>query len=94
MKPLLILLSFCTFAYGFLLPGYLTLKDPQPDPDQIEVHRKRESPPEEVQAVMNILMRQLLTKRFQQAMPFPWQDLPKLNTGVFTPEAWLRTNVL
>ena len=93
MKPLLIVLSFCTFAYGFLLPGYLTLKDPQPDPDQKEeAHSK--GPPEEVQAVMNILIRKLLTKRFQQAMPFPWQDLPKLNTGVFTPEAWLRTNVL
>ena len=95
MKPLLFVLSFlsfCTFAYGFLLPGYLTLKDPQPDPDQTEAHRK--GPPEEVQAVMNILIRKLLTKRFQQAMPFPWQDLPKLNTGVFTPEAWLRTNVL
>ena len=92
MKPLLIVLSFCTFAYGFLLPGYLTLKDPQPDPDQIEAHRK--GSPEEVQAVMNTLIRKLLTKRFQQAMPFPWQDLPQLNTGVFTPEAWLRTNVL
>ena len=92
MKPLLFVLSFCTLAYGLLLPGYLTLKDPQPDPDQTEAHRK--GPPEEVQAVMNILIRKLLTKRFQQAMPFPWQDLPKLNTGVFTPEAWLRTNVL
>ena len=93
MKPLLIVLSFCTFAYGFLLPGYLTLKDPQPDPDQTEEAHSKGSP-EEVQAIMNTLIRKLLTKRFQQAMPFPWQDLPKLNTGVFTPEAWLRTNVL
>ena len=82
MKQLLIVLSFCAFAYGFLLPRDFTLKDLQPKPDQTEAHRK--VPPEEVQAGMNILIRKFLINQFQQPMP-------KLNTGVFTQEAWLKT---
>ena len=92
MKQLFIVLSFCTVAYGFLLPGYLTLKDPQPDPYQAEAYKKFLL--EEVQAAMNILIRKFHSlfpiNKFQQPMPFPWQDLPKLNTGVFTPNAWLK----
>ena len=90
-KQLVIVLSFCTFAYGFLLPGYLTLKDPQPDPDQTEAYNFLMK---EVQAAMNILIRKFHSlfpiNKFRQPMPFPWQDLPKLNTGVFTPNAWLK----
>ena len=99
-KQLVIVLSFCTFAYGFLLPGYMTLKSPQPDPDQREAQRK--SPLREVQAAMKILIRAMnnlirkfhsliLINTFQhQPMPFSRQEMSKLNTGVFTPKAWLK----
>ena len=82
MKQLVIVLSFCTFAYGFLLPRDLTLKDPQPDPDQTEAHGK--GPLKEVQAAMNILIRKFLINKFQQPKP-------KLDFGVFTQEAWFKT---
>ena len=93
MKQFLIVLSLCTFAYGFLLPGYLTLKGPQPDPNQREAQRK--SPLREVQAAMNNLIRNfhslILNNTLQhQPMPFSRQEMSKLNTGVFTPKAWLK----
>ena len=91
-KQLVIVLSFCTFAYGFLLPGYLTLKDPQPDPDQTEAYNFLMKA---LPAAMNILIRKfhslILINTFQhQPMPFSRQEMFKLNTGVFTPKAWLK----
>jgi len=90
MKQLVIVLSFCTFTYGFLLPGYLTLKGPLPDyPEDL-----RKGPPKEDQATMKILIRKfhsLFQINKVQPMPFPWQeDVPKFDTGVFTPRAWLK----
>ena len=90
-KQLVIVLSFCTFAYGFLLPGYMTLKSPQPDPDQREAQRK--SPPRDVQAELNVLIRKFYSM-FQikkvRPMPIFWQNIPNFNPGVFTPRAWLK----
>ena len=91
MKQLVIVLSFCTFAYGFLLLGYLTLKGPQPDPDQRDAQRK--GSPGEVQAAMKILIRKfysLFRINKVKLMPFPSQNISKINTGVFTPRAWLK----
>ena len=100
MKQLLIVLSFCTFAYGFTQPGYLTSKEPQPDPDQKQF--QREGLTREVQGAMNNLIRAMnylirkfhsliLINTFQhQPMPFSRQVMSKLNTGVFTPKAWLK----
>ena len=89
MKQLLIVLSFCTFAYGFLLPGYMTLKSPQPDPDQKEAQRK--SPLRDVQAELKILIRKFyLMFRIKKVkvIPFTWEE--NFDTGVFTPRAWLK----
>ena len=91
MKLLVIVLSFSTVAYGFLLPGYLNLNCPQPDPNQREAQRK--DPAREVQATMKILIRKLsLLFRVKKVkpIPFPWQNVPKFNTEAFTPEAWLK----
>ena len=91
MKLLVIVLSFCTVAYGFLLPEYLTLNCPQPDPDQREAQRKDTA--REVQATMKILIRKLsLLFRVKKVKPIPfsWQNVPKFNTEVSTPQAWLK----
>ena len=88
-KQLVIVLSFCTFAYGFLLPGYMTLKSPQPDPDQREAQRK--SPPRDVQAELKILIRKfysLFRIKKVKVIPFTWDE--NFDTGVFTPRAWLK----
>ena len=84
MKQLVFVLSFCTFTYGFLLPGYLTLKDPLPDYSE----DLRIGSPMEDLTTMKILIRKfhnLFQINKVQPMPFSWQDIPKFNTGVFTP---------
>ena len=89
MKQLVFVLSFCTFTYGFLLPGYLTLKDPLPDYSE----DLRIGSPMEDLTTMKILIRKfhnLFQINKVQPMPFSWQDIPKFNTGVFTPRAWLK----
>ena len=89
MRQLVIVLSFCTFAYGFLLPGYLTLKSPQPDPDQREGQRK--SPPRDVQAELTFLIRKFYSMfriKKVKVIPFTWEE--NFDTGVFTPRAWLK----
>ena len=91
-KQLVIVLTFCTFAYGFLLPGYMTLKSPQPDPDQREAQRK--SPPRDVQAELKVLIKKFYSMfriNKVKVIPFPWQkNIPNFDTGIFTPRAWLK----
>ena len=81
MKQLIIVISFFTFAYGFLLPRDLALKDPKFDPNQIE------GPPGEVKEAMNILIRKFLINK-QQLM------MPNFDFGVFTQRAWFKTKAL
>ena len=90
---LVIVLSFCTFAYGFLLPGYMTLKNPQPDPDQKEAQRK--SPLREVQAAMKILIRKFFSLfRINKVKSMPSQNITiQFNTGVFSLRAWLKVHM-
>ena len=93
MKQFLIVLSFCTFAYGFLLPGYMTLKSPQPEPDQREAQRK--SPLREVQAAMKILIRKFYSLfRINKVKSMPSQNITiQFNTGVFSLRAWLKVHM-
>ena len=91
MKKLLIVLSFCTFAYGILLPGYLTLKGPQPDPDLRDAQRK--GLPRDVKVAIKVLIRKfngLFQIKKAKPLPFPWRNIPNFNPGVFTPRAWLK----
>ena len=92
-KQLVIVLSFCTFAYGFLLPGYMTLKSPQPEPDQREAQRK--SPLREVQAAMKILIRKFFSLfRINKVKSMPSQNITiQFNTGVFSLRAWLKVHM-
>ena len=80
MKQLIIVISFFTFAYGFLLPRDLALKDPKSDPNQIE------GPPGEVKEAMNILIRKFPINKFQL--------MPNFDFGVFTQRAWFKTKAL
>ena len=81
MKMKIIVISFFTFAYGFLLPRELALKVPKFDPNQIEGH------PGEVKEAMNILIRKFLINK-QQLM------MPNFDFGVFTQRAWFKTKAL
>ena len=92
-KQLVLVLSFCIFADGFLLPGYMTLKSPQPDPDQKEAQRK--SPLRDVQAAMKILIRKFFSLfRINKVKSMPSQNITiQFNTGVFSLRAWLKVHM-
>ena len=95
MKQLVIVLSFCTFAYRILLPGYLTLKSPQSEPDLRDAQRKGLL--RDVKVAMKVLIRKfngLFQIKKAKPMPFPWRNIPNFNPGVFTPRAWLKVTYM